>query len=69
MRWTFNLGGAVDDQLARRRAGMELRVQRSGGLGALETDGVGPGFYKFAGVCLMAAGPVLFAISVLFMFL
>ncbi|MFE4257149.1 hypothetical protein ACFRU3_48730 [Streptomyces sp. NPDC056910] len=65
-RWTFNLGGAVDTLLARRKAGLELRAQRSGNLGAIDTDGVGYGFYRAAGILLIVSGVALLAVSLLF---
>lgn len=64
---TFNPGGAVDTLLARRRAGLELRAQRSGNRWAVDTDGVGPGFYKLAGIVLIISGVALMAFGMLLM--
>ncbi|MER6789857.1 hypothetical protein ABT330_35525 [Streptomyces sp. NPDC000658] len=62
-RWAFNLRGAVDTTLARRRAALELRGARTGDLSLAETDGVSAGFFRLVGGVLTAAGLVLLVLS------
>ncbi|WP_143098943.1 hypothetical protein [Streptomyces sp. yr375] len=62
-RWAFNLRGAVDATLARRRAALELRGQRTGDLSLADTDSVGPGFFKYLGGVIAVAGLALLALS------
>ncbi|MEV0850410.1 hypothetical protein AB0J21_31905 [Streptomyces sp. NPDC049954] len=58
-RWAFNLGGAVDGMLARRRAVLELRGSRTGELSLADNDGFGPWFFRLAGSVMALAGVVL----------
>ncbi|MET9386616.1 hypothetical protein ABZY09_37615 [Streptomyces sp. NPDC002928] len=67
-RWAFNLRGAVDSTLARRRAVLELKGQRTGNLSLADTESLGPGFFKFMGSVIALAGLVLLALSVILAF-
>ncbi|MFJ4619741.1 hypothetical protein [Streptomyces sp. NPDC088812] len=64
-RLAFNLRGAVDATLARRRAALELRGQRTGDLSLAETDSLGPGFFKLIGSVVAVAGLALLALSLI----
>ncbi|MFE6755587.1 hypothetical protein ACFVDQ_18565 [Streptomyces sp. NPDC057684] len=47
--------------------GWSCAPQRSGNCGVVDTDGVGPGFYKLAGIVLIISGVALLAIGMLLM--
>ncbi|MBN0048189.1 hypothetical protein JS756_29585 [Streptomyces actuosus] len=64
-RWVFNLHGAVDKALARRRAVLELKGQQTGNLSLADTESLGPWFFKLVGGVLGVAGLILLAISLL----
>ncbi|MFF3502023.1 hypothetical protein [Streptomyces sp. NPDC003247] len=64
-RWTFNLRGAVDATLARRRAALELKGQRTGDLSLADTESLGPGFFKLIGSVIAVAGLALLALSLI----
>ncbi|MFG3323934.1 hypothetical protein ACGF3J_38440 [Streptomyces sp. NPDC048171] len=64
-RLAFNLGGAVDSMLERRRAALELRAQRTGNLSLAETGSLSPGFFKFVGSVSAVAGLALLALSLI----
>ena len=64
-RWAFNLGGAVETTLARRRAALELRGQRTGNLSLADTESLSPGFFKLIGSVIAVAGLVLLALSLI----
>lgn len=64
-RLTFNVRGAVDATLARRRAVLELKAQQTGDLGLPETWSLSPFFFKFLGSVTMVAGLVLLALSLI----
>ncbi|MFD7136736.1 hypothetical protein [Streptomyces sp. NPDC059894] len=64
-RWAFNLRGAVDATLARRRAALELRGRRTGDLSLADTESLGPGFFKFMGSVIAVGGLALLALSLI----
>ncbi|MER5755982.1 hypothetical protein [Streptomyces sp. NPDC002088] len=64
-RWAFNLRGAVDVTLARRRAALELKGQRTGDLSLADTESLGPGFFKFFGGVIAVAGLAVLALSMI----
>ncbi|WP_455357377.1 hypothetical protein [Streptomyces sp. SYSU K217416] len=64
-RWVFNLRGAVDATLQRRRAVLELKGQRSGNLSVAGNDPIGPWFFKLCGSVIGLAGLVLLAMSLI----
>ncbi|WP_189712854.1 hypothetical protein [Streptomyces phaeofaciens] len=64
-RWAFNVRGAVDTTLARRRAALELMGQRAGDLSLADTKSLGPGFFKFMGGVITVAGLALLALSLI----
>ncbi|MEV7796114.1 hypothetical protein AB0O68_29610 [Streptomyces sp. NPDC087512] len=64
-RWAFNLGGAVETTLARRRAALELRGLRTGDLGLADTEGLGPSFFRLIGGVMAVAGLVLLTLSLI----
>lgn len=64
-RWAFNVRGAVDATLARRRASLELRGRRTGDLSLADTKSLGPGFFKFMGSVTAVAGLALPALSLI----
>ncbi|MER6415618.1 hypothetical protein [Streptomyces humidus] len=64
-RWAFNLRGAVDATLARRRAALELRGQRTGNLSLADTESLGLGFFKLIGSVIAVGGLVLLALSMI----
>lgn len=64
-RLVFNLRGAVDATLARRRAALELKGQRTGNLSLADTESLGPGFFKILGSVIAVAGLALLALSLI----
>lgn len=64
-RWAFNLRGAVDTTLARRRAALELKGQRTGNLSLADTESLSPGFLKIIGSVIAVAGLALLALSLI----
>ncbi|MEU9744886.1 hypothetical protein [Streptomyces niveus] len=62
-RWAFNLGGAVDSAMQRRRAVLELKGQRSGDLGMASNDSIGPSFFRIIGGVVAVGSLVLLALS------
>ncbi|MFC8826628.1 hypothetical protein ACFT9I_14945 [Streptomyces sp. NPDC057137] len=62
-RWAFNLRGAVDSTLQRRRAVLELKGQRTGDLGLAVNDSIGPSFFRIIGSVVAVAGFGLLALS------
>jgi hypothetical protein len=64
-RWAFNLRGAVDSTLARRRAALELRGQRTGNLSLADTESLSPFFFKFVGSVIAVAGLAMLTLSLI----
>jgi len=64
-RWAFNLRGAVDTTLARRRAALELKGRNTGNLSLADTESLGPWFFKLIGSVIAVAGLVLLALSLI----
>lgn len=64
-RLAFNVRGAVDVTLARRRAVLELKAQSTGDLGLPDTWSLSPFFFKFLGSVTMVAGFALLALSLI----
>ncbi|WP_157849351.1 hypothetical protein [Streptomyces violaceorubidus] len=62
-RLAFNVRGAVDATLARRRAVLELKAQSTGDLGLPDTWSFSPFFFKFLGSVTMVAVFVLLALG------
>lgn len=58
-RWAFNLGGAADGMLARRRAVLQLRGSRTGELRLADNDGLGASFFRLTDGVMAVAGLVL----------
>ncbi|MFJ9011965.1 hypothetical protein [Streptomyces canus] len=63
-RWAFNLRGAVDTTLARRRAALELRGRRAGDLSLVDTESLSPGLFEFMG-SVIVGGLALLALSMM----
>ncbi|MGX1267194.1 hypothetical protein [Streptomyces phaeoluteigriseus] len=61
-RLVFNLNGNVDRKLARRRAVLELKGQRSGDLAFADTQSFGPIFYRIVGGVIGLTGLFLLAL-------
>ncbi|MER6169580.1 hypothetical protein, partial [Streptomyces violaceorubidus] len=64
-RMAFNVRGAVDATLARRRAVLELKAQSTGDLGLPDTWSLSPFFFKFLGSVTMMAGFALLALTLI----
>ncbi|MFJ6986212.1 MULTISPECIES: hypothetical protein [unclassified Streptomyces] len=64
-RFVFNLGGAVDTTLERRRVALELRGQRTGNLEFAAADGMGAWFFKLVGGLVGLAGLGMLALSLI----
>ncbi|QJT02637.1 hypothetical protein G9272_21960 [Streptomyces asoensis] len=64
-RWAFDLRGAVDATLARRRAALELKGQRTGNLGLADTESLSPGFYRLIGGVMAVGGLALLTLSLI----
>ncbi|MGW1885554.1 hypothetical protein [Streptomyces sp. NPDC001970] len=64
-RWAFNLRGAVDATLQRRRAVLELKGQRSGDLNFADNNHVSPWLFRLAGGVMGVAGLALLAMSLI----
>ncbi|MFL9659707.1 hypothetical protein ACJ7VE_39155 [Streptomyces sp. PB17] len=64
-RLAFNVRGAVDSTLVRRRAVLEVRAQRTGDLRLSDTGSLGPFFFRFVGSVTMVAGVALLALSLI----
>jgi len=62
-KWAFDIRGAIDATLARRRAVLDARAQLTGNLGLTQTDGVGRAFYRYLGIVITTGGLVLLALS------
>lgn len=64
-RWAFNLRGAVDSTLARRRAALELRGQRTGDLSLADTKSLSPVFFRYVGSVIAVAGLAMLGLSLI----
>lgn len=62
-RLVFNVRGAVDVALARRRVALELRAQQSGNLSSIETQGLEPSYFRTVGIVISGAGVLLLLVD------
>ncbi|MFB6776456.1 hypothetical protein ACFCX0_03280 [Streptomyces sp. NPDC056352] len=65
VRWAFNLRGAVDSMMQRRRAVREWKAQQSGDLTFVGIDAVGPWFFRIVGSVVALASLLMVAVSLI----
>jgi hypothetical protein len=62
LRWVFNVRGALDSTVQRRRALLELKGQQAGNLSLAANDIKGHGYFRVAGCIIAVSGLVLLAL-------
>ncbi|MFE2648042.1 hypothetical protein ACFXDO_36650 [Streptomyces nigra] len=64
-RWAFNVRGAVESTLTRRRAALEVRGRRTGDLSLADTESLSPFFFRFLGSVIAVAGLAMVGLSLI----
>ncbi|QNE77540.1 hypothetical protein F0344_25705 [Streptomyces finlayi] len=62
-RWAFDVRGAVNLTMKRRRAAIELKAQQTGNLGLADTDIVRPLFFRLIGSVIAVGGLALLLLA------